>query len=86
MAKKKTRASATNTDLPFSPDSTFCVDDSQQNQEKEDQTTDEEDVDNIEKDPNFEPIDENDNSQSEEEFNGDIGDDKKKYYDDIIII
>ena len=81
MAKKKTRASATNTDLPFSPDSvvSFCVDDFQQNQEKEDQTTDkEEDVDNMEKDPNFEPRDEDDNSQSEEEINGEIGDDKKK--------
>ena len=55
------------TDLSFSPDSvvSFCVNNSQQNQEKEDQITDEEEeVDNIEKDHNFEPRDEDDISQS----------------------
>ena len=58
------------------------MDNSEENEDKNDQTTDEgeEEADDVEKDSHFEPIDDEDDFQSKDEINEVIVDDKKQYF------
>ena len=81
LTKRKSRDAGTNTELSFSPFSlvSFTIDSENSRDEGklDDETADEEEIDDMEKDPNFEPESE---SQSENEMCEEIVEEGKQYF------